>query len=344
MKEANLPSIGTIIVTYNCAAILTRCLKSITEQDYPTHKLEILVVDGGSTDPTIDVAKRFGAKVIVSKADRENQERRKALGLRNIKSEIVAYIDSDNILPHREWLRRMVEPFMEDEDIVATQPLRYSYRRSFSSLNRYFALFGVNDPVVYYLNRRDRLSWAETDWRLLGQAEDEGDYFSVRFSPESMPTLGANGYLARREVLVKSDCRPCKFFHIDVNYDLIKMGYNKYGIVKDEIIHLTGNTFLSFIKKRMNYMRRFYLKAQKARRYRIYSSSDMSDRIKLGKYVIYTISFVKPVYDSIQGYRRIRDAAWFLHPVMCWAFLLMYTFATVEWALRSRIDMMIRNN
>jgi len=338
--EHDLPSISIIIATYNCGTALCECLKSIANQDYPKDKLEILVVDGGSTDSTVEVAKSFNAKVIVKKQDRQNPERRKALGLLNAKNELIVYIDSDNILPHHKWFLSMVQPLLENEKIIATQPLRYAYKKSYSLLNRYFALFGVSDPVAYYLDKRDRLSQIESSWRHVGDAKDMGNYYLVVFKPENMPTLGANGFVIRKDILLKAKCNPSEFFHIDVNYDLVKLGYNRYGMVKDSIVHLTGNTFLSFLRRRMVYMKQYYILRQSARRYRIYIPAH--DKRKLVAFIFNSLT-LKTVCDSVKGYKKIQDTAWFLHPIMCISILIIYGSSIVEWHLKSLIASLIRD-
>ncbi len=325
------PSISVIIPTYNSEKVLERCLESIKEQDYPKERIEVIVVDGGSRDATIDIAEAFGSKVL-NKSDQENPEKRKALGLAQAKNDLVAFIDSDNILPHREWLKKMTSPLLENEEVIATQPLRYTYDRTSSLLNRYFALFGVNDPLAYYFNKRDRLSWAEDTWRLWGKASDKGNYFLVKFTPDKVPTLGANGYLVRRDILLKARCHPDDFFHIDVNCDLIGQGYNTYAIIKDDILHLTSNTFFSFLLKRMKYMRRYYIEDRPRRRYSLYTPKDRGELIR---YILLSLTIVKPLYDSFRGFRKIRDSAWFLHPIMCLAILFAYSLMTLEWAFQS---------
>lgn len=322
----DFPSVSVIIATLNSERTLGDCLESIVNQEYPPEKIRIIIVDGGSCDKTLEIAEKFKAEIIISKIDKDNQERRKALGVLSAQNEIIALVDSDNILPHKKWFQKMIEPFIQNSDIVATQPLRYAYRKDFSLMNRYFALFGVNDPVAYYLNKRDRLSWAEDSWNLLGEAQDKGNYYLVRFSPEAVPTLGANGFMIKKGLLLKSHCNPSEFFHIDVNYDLIKLGYNRYGIIKDEIIHLTGNTFRSFLHKRLIYMKKYYQQNQSLRRYKLYTPRD---RWKLIAFIFFSFTFVKPIYDSLRGYIKIRDHAWFLHPLMCIAILFVYGFAII---------------
>ena len=53
------PTISILIPTLNAANVLEGCLKSITEQEYPWDKVEIIVADGGSTDNTLGIVSKF---------------------------------------------------------------------------------------------------------------------------------------------------------------------------------------------------------------------------------------------------------------------------------------------
>jgi len=52
LRDDELPSVSIIVPAHNEAAVIDRCLNSIKAQDYPHDKLEIIVVDDGSTDGT----------------------------------------------------------------------------------------------------------------------------------------------------------------------------------------------------------------------------------------------------------------------------------------------------
>lgn len=329
MWEKDLPTVSFIIPTFNSEKILPECLSSIANQDYPKEKIEILVVDGGSTDSTLDIAKRFGARIIVREEYKFDQERRRSIGMLEAKNEILAYIDSDNIIPYSSWLREMVKPFLDNPDVVGTQTLLYGYDPSDTLMNRYFALFGVNDPIAYYFNKRDRISWLEygSKWPLMGKAIDMGSYFIVRFEPEETPTLGCNGYLVRKALLSKAKSDPENFFHTDVNYDLITQGHNTFAIVKNHIYHKTSADFPTFIKKRVYYMLKYHLHNIDKRRYKLYDAR--KDTLKLIYFILISLTFVKPLYDSLRGYTQIHDIAWFLHPLLCFSTVVVYSLATI---------------
>ena len=59
MKD-KLPLISVILPTYNNDKVLFNCLDSIFKQDYKN--FEVLIIDGGSSDNTLKIAKQFNTK------------------------------------------------------------------------------------------------------------------------------------------------------------------------------------------------------------------------------------------------------------------------------------------
>ena len=51
-EDDELPTVTVIVPAHNEAAVIDRCLNSVKAQDYPHDKLEIIVIDDGSTDGT----------------------------------------------------------------------------------------------------------------------------------------------------------------------------------------------------------------------------------------------------------------------------------------------------
>jgi glycosyltransferase involved in cell wall biosynthesis len=52
------PLISVIIHTYNSAATIGPVLDSIENLDYPRDTLELVIVDGGSTDNTVNIIEK----------------------------------------------------------------------------------------------------------------------------------------------------------------------------------------------------------------------------------------------------------------------------------------------
>jgi len=333
-----LPTISVIIPTFNSRATIERCLASIRKQNYPQNKIEIIIVDGGSTDSTLELIKKFRVKLLQVNPKKQNVELNKLTGIKKAKGELLLMIDHDNILPHKGIIKKMVKPFLGHKGIVGVETTHYHYDRRMTLLDRYFALFGVADPLAYYLGKADRMSYLIKGYDKRYSPIDYGDYFLVEFNKDKIPTIGANGFLIKRKLLLENaSVSDDKYFPIDVNVDLIRKGFNKYAFVKDSITHISGHGNVGhYLKRRMLFVRQYYLgknnnSYNKKRRYSLYESKDFW---KLIIFIAISVTFVIPLIDSLRGYRKIADFAWFLHPVMCFGFVVMYGYVIIEHKIR----------
>jgi len=88
------PLLSIIIPTHNSESIIKRCLDSLTSQSIPREQFEIIVVDDGSKDRTVDIVKECGADKIIE-TEPCFQGKARNIGANNAKGEILAFIDSD---------------------------------------------------------------------------------------------------------------------------------------------------------------------------------------------------------------------------------------------------------
>jgi len=91
----NDPKLSIIIPAFNAESVIERCLHSITSQNYPREKYEIIVVDDGSTDRTVLSAKNAGADIVISLKYRSGAGNARNNGIKQAKGEFFAFIDSD---------------------------------------------------------------------------------------------------------------------------------------------------------------------------------------------------------------------------------------------------------
>lgn len=329
--DSKLPSVSCVIATYNSSDTLNECLRSLVNQDYPKNKLEVIIVDGGSKDLTLEILKNYKIKLYKVPPEDQEAEYNKGIGAFRAKKELILLIDADNVLPHKKWLKKMVLPLTEDKDIIGSEILRFHYDKKDLILDRYFALLGGVDPVPYYLGKDSKLSWAFDKYNLLGEAEDKGDYYRVKLTGERMPVIGANGFILRRKLLKYIKSGPENFFHTDINYDLMQKGFNIFAFVKDDIIHLKRTKFSYFLKfliRRKMIVETQYFERIKRRRHAVYVPE--TDKPYLIKYVIYSVTFIKPTFDALRGYLKVPDVAWFLHPLVCFCYLIVYSWAVIS--------------
>lgn len=107
-SPANAPLVSVVIACYNQARFLRRAIESARNQTYP--RIEIVVVDDGSTDDTAAVAAELGARCI-RQANRGPAAARNR-GLQECAGEYVVFLDADDrLLPH--GVEANVDAFME---------------------------------------------------------------------------------------------------------------------------------------------------------------------------------------------------------------------------------------
>ncbi len=325
MKKEKFPPISVIIPVYNEEKRLGGCLKSIVDQNYPREKIEILVVDDNSTDKTPAVAMKFGAKILHNGS--RNIERGKSIGLKNASHEFIFLLDADNRLPHPNWLANLIRAMEDHPEAVGAEAIWFHYDPGHTLADRYCELFGINDPMAYYLQRRDRLMATEERWQLPGKIVKETDkYYLVQFSRENLLTVGSQGFLTRKSLLLKTSWQPY-LFHMDSNMDLISQGFNRYLMMKDSIIHLHCQTTGQFIGKlKRNFT--LFLKQENIRRY-----TWRTKPVRLFLVTLSMLTFIRPTFDSLKGFAKKPDLAWFLNPIYSFcipAIYLYYTFKGFE--------------
>ncbi|MEX0787471.1 MAG: glycosyltransferase family 2 protein [Anaerolineales bacterium] len=93
--EGGLPLVSILTPSLNQAEFIEDCLRSVVVQDYP--RLEHRVVDGGSTDGTVEILRRYGSRLAgwTSRPDAGQAEAINA-GVGDSRGEIVAWLNSDD--------------------------------------------------------------------------------------------------------------------------------------------------------------------------------------------------------------------------------------------------------
>jgi len=91
MKNIQL---SIIIPAYNAAKTIERCIESLKKQSISNDNYEIIMVDDGSKDKTVEIAKLMKVDQVISVAH-HSLGRARNLGIKNANGKYIAFIDSD---------------------------------------------------------------------------------------------------------------------------------------------------------------------------------------------------------------------------------------------------------
>lgn len=155
--------ISIVIRTLNEAEHLGDLLHAIEQQDTGGWTYEVILVDSGSTDGTLEIAERHGCRILHIQREEFSFGRALNLGCQAAQGEALVFISGHCIPTDEHWLRRLCRPILEGE-------AGYVYGRQFGGDSTYFSekrIFGKYFPAqscavqqgCYCNNANSALRW-----------------------------------------------------------------------------------------------------------------------------------------------------------------------------------------
>lgn len=116
---ASMPDVSVVIPTYNAGPEFEAVLEAISRQR-AGFEFEILLVDSGSSDGTVELARRFCARIMSLPKAEFNHGRTRNRAISEARGEFVAMIVQDAVPADALWLEGLVENLVGDEAVAGT--------------------------------------------------------------------------------------------------------------------------------------------------------------------------------------------------------------------------------
>lgn len=113
-----MPYVSIIIPVLNGEKFIERCLQSLVVLNYPKECFEIILVDNGSTDKTVEIVRNYqkdnidDINIRLCFEDIKSSYVARNLGIRESKGDIIAFTDIDCIVD-KEWLANIIQGFSD---------------------------------------------------------------------------------------------------------------------------------------------------------------------------------------------------------------------------------------
>jgi len=101
--------VNVVIPTKDAGEQFRQTLSAISSQR-TGHEVEVLVIDSGSDDGTVALAREFGAEVIEIETDEFHHARTRNLGARRADGDVVVFTVQDAVPLNDNWLASLVGP------------------------------------------------------------------------------------------------------------------------------------------------------------------------------------------------------------------------------------------
>jgi cellulose synthase/poly-beta-1,6-N-acetylglucosamine synthase-like glycosyltransferase len=116
-EDAALPHVTVIVPAYNEAAHIGACVASLRALDYPPGRLQIILVDNGSTDRTFELL-RATPGILALRETHPGSYAARNLALRHATGEVLCFTDADCSVD-RDWVRKAVRHLAPEVGVVA---------------------------------------------------------------------------------------------------------------------------------------------------------------------------------------------------------------------------------
>lgn len=296
------PFVSIVITTLNEEKNIASCLDSIFRQDYPKNKFEVIMVDNGSEDKTRRIAKKFNVKIITNKI-RDTQVS-KRIGLEKSKGELWMWFDADMRMVKRSWLKSMVKPLVEREDIVASLA-GYKIKGDESPLTKFLTLesktpFGFSsqlDPIYQFFTTPLQKT----------VVEKRKGYFVCEYQKDKIPAQGLGVF---RKKVIKKVLRyqGNKYMDLDTIAHLVNEGYTAFAYVPNGVYHYFMPNLRTLLSKRLRNIKKNYLGQEFERSYTWFNLRNSRDLLKVFFWVLYVHLIVPELVRGV--YKALKYETW----------------------------------
>lgn len=304
------PLISIIMPTYNAERTIELALQSIRSQTIDQELIEILVIDGGSTDATLEIAKKYGARILHN--EKRLPEPGISIGLQNANGKYITKNGSDEVFTSPDQLKKRIDllsNYPEVKCILADQlipPKGYDFACAYLNI--------IGDPFTFFVyNNKGTIT---ENLKKYSCFENEGR-FIYHFKEDDLLPIGDGGTTMIEMDYVReifNDRIKEQVFASTIFDEVVrKTGYTAC-IMNDSILHYSAASLKIYFRKlKFRVINNIFDKTGSGYTARAISNMNLNRRKYL--YPLYCISVILPIIDSVRLSIRFKDSSFLMHPV-----------------------------
>lgn len=337
--------VSVVIPTFNSARTLPLVLSSIRKQTYPQKYIEVLVIDGGSTDKTCEIAKTYDARVIRNPKVEPLYAR--YLGYLQSRGDYLMYIDHDEVLMNDNSIKDRVHMFKKNPDIKAVTGNGYRSPTGYGFINKYINEFG--DPFSFFIYRLSKhADYFVDDMRHRYTLLKESSTYAIfdLASANTIPIIEivAGGGMIDAVYYKKNFPKITTSYHL-LPHLLLMLGkrYPYIAIMKhDELLHFSSDNFKSYMTKIIWRIKNniFFTNTIGASGFSGRQEYEMhASQWKKYLFIPYALTILFPVIDGLHLSVTRKDVSYMLHVplTIITSVIIVYFLLRKAFGLRPRL-------
>lgn len=314
------PKFSISLPVFNSEKYLKQCLETLQNQDYPKELIEVLVVDGGSSDSTLDIARSYNTKIFHNA--RRLGEYGMQIAVQQACGDLLILFAADNGLVGNDWLKKVAGIFVQKSDLSCIWGKMIAEECD-PKIMRYYELI-QSEPLAHFLNKN-------LGFYLKTAKMDECDglkYQTFTVLPERPLCLGANGIVYRLSDVKDLFLTEKYVGDNEVFQYMVEKGKNQVAYAYNlNIYHHTVLSVGDWVKKWKRNYTQIFLKTRGERRIDWFYYGNF--KLKMCLWLIYSLVPVFSIAHSVYLAIKEKNIYWFYHPLMCFLQTVTYLYWTV---------------
>lgn len=135
--------VSILIPTKNAGNIFRAVLGAVFSQNYES--FEVIVIDSGSTDETLEIAKSYPVKVIQIDPSEFGHGKTRNFGVMLARGKYVVFLTQDAVPNNKEWLEELVKPFSDNKVAAVFGRQLARKEENFLDSNFFSVLYGKDE-------------------------------------------------------------------------------------------------------------------------------------------------------------------------------------------------------
>lgn len=300
-----------IMATYNSEKTIDKALASIRKQNFTQEEIEILVVDGGSTDSTREIACKY--KAVILDNPYKLPEPAKMIGLKYASGKYICIMDSDEEIANDTFLMKRKAALEKHRELKC---MIMGYTTPKGSDPCCYYINSVGDPFSCFVYKTYKDSHTDII-KKRGFFDEEVNCYIAKYSEDEISPIGDSTTILNLEYILNHYSDKLDNTTTAKLFDYIVRDTGYVGHIENDIqIHHTEASFNTFFKK---------IKFRIVNNMFEVEGSGYSNKAKTNKnlrnrkylFPLYAVSLFFPLIDGLRMVAKYRHWIFLLHPIFC---------------------------
>lgn len=302
-EKIKWPKVTLFFSALNDAQRMERCLKSIRKQDYPKKLLDLVVVDDGSSDNTVQISRKYGARTYINPGGYIYKNW--MIAVRKSKGEFFFPCETDHVLGGADFIKKMVLPMLKDDRIVAS----FTDERLAKDMHwtaRFLCYATAQaDPLLEFL-------FDKIENKIV---EKHKGYSLCKFDEKLQPAVRM--FFRKRYFKKTLNWKSDDYFDHDYVINCVRAGYPYFAYVPfPGYFHYHSTSLKHLVTKRVRNIQKHFLPYYKNTEYVILDTGNKSQVFKLVLFVLYANTIILPTLRGIFRAIKFKDLVLLTEPII----------------------------